>query len=261
MENYKILFLDIDGTILKPDDTIEDSTKTAILEMKKQNIEVVLATGRPLHEISELAEELQVTSFIGYNGALGIYEGETIFAEPMQPEDVRYILDVAAANGHEVVCYTDAKNYLTNPESQSVKVFLKQFHLRQNAVITEDAIDKILGVTIITAGKNGDSFYNFTNDIHFSQVNVEGMQHCFDVIRDNVNKGIGVEFLLKKLGIKREESIAFGDGMNDREMLSSAGEGFAMGNAHPDLFQYAKHKTTAVTDSGIYNGLKSLGLL
>ncbi|GAE44685.1 HAD family hydrolase [Mesobacillus boroniphilus] len=87
------------------------------------------------------------------------------------------------------------------------------------------------------------------------------MQHCYDVIRDHVNKGIGVEFLLKKLGIKREESIAFGDGMNDREMLKSAGEGFAMGNAHPDLFQYAKHKTTAVTNSGIFNGLKSLGLL
>ena len=51
MGHYKILFLDIDGTILRPDDTIEDSTKTAINEMKKQNIEVVLATGRPIHEI------------------------------------------------------------------------------------------------------------------------------------------------------------------------------------------------------------------
>ena len=261
MGHYKILFLDIDGTILRPDDTIEDSTKTAIIEMKRQEIEVVLATGRPLHEISELAEELQIASFIGYNGALGIYEGETIFAEPMQPEDVKYILDVAAAHGHEVVCYTHEKNYLTSLESESVQAFLKQFHLRQNAIFTEGVIEKILGMTVITAGKNGDSLYEFKNGIHFSQVNVEGMQHCHDVIRDHVNKGIGVEFLLKKLRIKREESIAFGDGMNDREMLESAGEGFAMGNAHPDLFQYAKHKTTAVTDSGIYNGLKSLGLL
>jgi len=261
MGQYKILFLDIDGTILRPDDTIEDSTKAAINEMKRQNIEVVLATGRPLHEISDLAEELQITSFIGYNGALGIYEGDTIFAEPMQPEDVKYILDVAAANGHEVVCYTHEKNYLTNLATQPVQAFLKQFHLRQNAIFTEDAIDKILGMTIITAGKKGDSLYEFKNGIHLSQVNVEGMQHCYDVIRDHVNKGIGVEFLINKLGIKREESIAFGDGMNDREMLKSAGEGFAMGNAHPDLFQYAKHKTTAVTNSGIYNGLKSLGLL
>ncbi|MGV2938929.1 HAD family hydrolase [Mesobacillus sp. LC4] len=261
MGHYKILFLDIDGTILRPDDTIEDSTKTAINNMKSQNIEVVLATGRPLHEISVLAKELQITSFIGYNGALGIYEGETIFAEPMHPDDVKYILDVAAANGHEVVSYSHEKNYLTNPESESVQAFLKQFHLRQNAVFTDNTIEKILGMTIITAGNNGESLYRFKNGIHLSQVNVEGMQHCYDVIRDRVNKGIGVEFLLKKLGIKREESIAFGDGMNDKEMLACAGEGFAMGNAHPDLIQYAKHKTTAVTNSGIYNGLKSLGLL
>ncbi|GAE44687.1 hydrolase [Mesobacillus boroniphilus JCM 21738] len=76
MGHYKILFLDIDGTILRPDDTIEDSTKTAINEMKRQNIEVVLATGRPLHEISDLAEELQITSFIGYNGALAFMKAK-----------------------------------------------------------------------------------------------------------------------------------------------------------------------------------------
>ena len=94
-----------------------------------------------------------------------------------------------------------------------------------------------------------------------SQVNVEGMQHCFDVIRDKVNKGVGCRILMEQTRNKRENSIAFGDGMNDKEMLSFAGEGFAMGNAHPDLFKHAKHRTTDVTDSGIYNGLKSLGLL
>lgn len=261
MPNYKILFLDIDGTILTPDDSIEDSTKVAINEMKKQDIEVVLATGRPIHEINELGQELQISSFIGYNGALGIYEGDTIFAEPMHTEDVKYILKVAKENNHEVVLYTDSKNYLTDLDSGLVKTFLQQFHLRQNDVFTEKVIEDILGMTIITTGDNGEELYHFNDGIHLSQVNVEGMQHCFDVIRDQVNKGVGIQFLLNKLGIERESSIAFGDGMNDKEMLSYAGEGFAMGNAHPDLFQHAKHRTTDVTDSGIYNGLKSLGLL
>lgn len=261
MTNYKILFLDIDGTILTPDDTIEDSTKTAISEMKKQDIEVVLATGRPIHEIKELGQELNISSYIGYNGALGIFEGETIFAEPMPVEDVKYILEVAKENNHEVVLYTDSKNYLTDLDSDLVKTFLEQFHLRQNDTFTEKVIDDILGITIITKEEDGEALYQFKDGIHLSQVNVEGMQHCFDVIRDKVNKGAGIQFLLNKLGIERESSIAFGDGMNDKEMLSFAGEGFAMGNAHPDLFQYAKHRTTDVNDSGIYNGLKSLGLL
>lgn len=261
MHNYKILFLDIDGTILRPDDTIEESTKSAIAEMKEQHIEVVLATGRPIHEISKIADELKITSFIGYNGALGIYEGETIFAESMHASEVQYILDVAKEHGHEVVLYTSEKNYLTDLDSDLVKVFLKQFHLRKNDIFTEQVINDILGMTIITKGRLGHELYVFDEGIHLSQVNIEGMEHCFDVIRDRVNKGVGVEFLLKRLGIERESSIAFGDGMNDKEMLSAVGDGFAMGNAHPDLFQHAKHKTTEVTDSGIYNGLKSLGLL
>jgi Cof subfamily protein (haloacid dehalogenase superfamily) len=261
MRDYKILFLDIDGTILTPDDRIEESTKFAINEMKKQDIEVVLATGRPIHEIKELGQELQISSYIGYNGALGIYEGETIFAERMQAEDVKYILDIAKENKHEVVLYSDSKNYLTNLDSDIVKTFLRQFHLRQNDIFTNDVIEDILGMTIITTGTNGESLYQFNDSIHLSQVNIDGMQHCYDVIRDQVNKGIGIQFLLNKLGIDRESSIAFGDGMNDKEMLSFAGEGFAMGNAHPELFQHAKHKTTDVTDSGIYNGLKHLGLL
>ncbi|RSD24419.1 Cof-type HAD-IIB family hydrolase [Mesobacillus subterraneus] len=261
MKEYNILFLDIDGTILKPDDTIENSTKAAIAEMKRQEIEVVLATGRPIHEIADLGEEPQISSFIGYNGALGIYEGETIFAEAMNAEDVRYILDVAKQNGDEVVLYTNNKNYLTDLESELVKSFLHQFHLTQNAIFTEKVINDILGLTIITTGKLGHERYQFSSGIHLSQVNVEGMQHCFDVIRDRVNKGVGVELLLKKLGIERESSIAFGDGMNDKEMLAYVGVGFAMGNAHPELFQHASHKTTSVMDSGIYNGLKSLGLI
>lgn len=79
MTNYKILFLDIDGTLLRPDDTIEDSSKKAIAEVKKKGIEVFLATGRPLHEISHIAEELNIESFIGYNGAYAIHKGEDIF--------------------------------------------------------------------------------------------------------------------------------------------------------------------------------------
>ncbi len=261
MPNYKILFLDIDGTILKPDDTIDDSTKVAISEMKKQDIEVVLATGRPIHEIAGIGDELQISSFIGYNGALGIYEGKRVFADPMETDHVRYILDVAKENNHEVVLYTDSKNYLTDLDSDEVKAFLRHFHLQKNAVFTDKVIEDILGMTIITTDKTGPGLYQFSDGIHLSQVNIEGMQHCFDVIRDKVNKGIGVQFLLNKLGIEPESSIAFGDGMNDKEMLLYVGEGFAMGNAHPELFQHAKHKTTDVSNSGIYNGLKSLGLV
>lgn len=262
MTDYKILFLDIDGTILRPDDTIEDTTKKAVAEVKKKGIDVFLATGRPLHEISHIAEELNITSYIGYNGAYAIHQNQDIFRSPMNRKTVDSFVDIARNNGHELVLYTHAENIFSDLESPVVKDFISSFHLQKNNAYSKDVIDKILGITLINLSENEPALYEKADSsIHLSQVNVDGLRHCYDVIRDNVNKGIAVQHILELLHIPKETSIAFGDGMNDKEMLSVVGEGFAMGNGHPDLFQYAKYKTTKVTNSGIYNGLKSLGLV
>ena len=90
MTNYKILFLDIDGTILTPDDTIQESTKQAVTQLQQKGLEVFLATGRPLHEIANIGEELNINSFIGYNGAFAIYKGEAIFREAMNEDTVKH---------------------------------------------------------------------------------------------------------------------------------------------------------------------------
>lgn len=262
MTNYKILFLDIDGTLLRPDDTIEDSSKKAIAEVKKKGIEVFLATGRPLHEISHIAEELNIESFIGYNGAYAIHKGEDIFRAPMLSSTVQKYVDIAKNNEHELVLYTHEENIFSDLESPIVKEFISAFHLHKNNSYSLDVIDKILGITLINLSENEPALYEKEDpSIHLSQVNVDGLRHCYDVIRDNVNKGIAVQHILELLSLPTEAAIAFGDGMNDKEMLELVGEGFAMGNGHPDLFQYAKYKTTKVTNSGIYNGLKSLGLV
>lgn len=262
MTNYKILFLDIDGTILKPDDTIEESTKHAVAEVKKKGIEVFLATGRPLHEIEHIANELNIESFIGYNGAYAIHKGMDIFREPMSAKTVESFVQIAKSNGHELVLYTHEKNIFSDLNSEVVKGFLHAFHLHKNESYSKEYIDLILGITLINLSENEPILYEEDDkSIHLSQVNVDGLRHCYDVIRDNVNKGIAVQHILKMLDIPKESSVAFGDGMNDKEMLSVVGEGFAMGNGHPDLFQYAKHTTTKVTNSGIYNGLKSIGIV
>ncbi len=70
-----------------------------------------------------------------------------------------------------------------------------------------------------------------------------------------------MEKVLAVLGIPKEQAIAFGDGMNDKEMLQTVGESFVMANGDPNLFPYAKHRTTTVDNSGIYYGLKKLGII
>ncbi|HWO96646.1 MAG TPA: HAD family hydrolase [Bacillus sp. (in: firmicutes)] len=261
MTDYKILFLDIDGTILRPDDTIEDSTKKAVAEVQQKDVEVFLATGRPLHEIADIGKELNIHSFIGYNGAYAIYQGTDVLKEPMDAHIVERFVNIARQRGHEAVMYTHDKNAFTTLDAPIMQEFMEKFHLQKNELFTPSILNDVLGMTLVNLSENEPALYEQEHTIHLSQVNVEGFRHSYDVIRDTVNKGLAVQIILKHLGISKEKAIAFGDGMNDKEMLQAVGEGFAMGNAHPDLFAYAKHQTTAVTDSGIYNGLKSLGLV
>lgn len=261
MSQYKVLFLDIDGTIITPDDKIEDSNIKAVSKVQELGIEVFLATGRPIHEILDIAKTLKVNSFIGYNGAYGIYKGDDLYQDCMPSGLVENYLKIAHESNHEMVLYTNNHNAFTSLESTIVKKFITKFHLNKNELYCESDLNNILGITLINVNKNEAQHYLDEKGIHLTQVNVEGMKHCFDVIRDHVNKGFGVNCVLKHLGIEKEAAIAFGDGLNDKEMLMNVGESFAMGNAHPDLFSLAKHKTTDVSHSGILNGLRKLGLL
>jgi Cof subfamily protein (haloacid dehalogenase superfamily) len=261
MSEYKVLFLDIDGTIIKPDDSIDETTVKSIRQVQQKGIEVFLATGRPLHEIRDLADELKVNSLIGYNGAFAIYQGKDLFQEPMKKESVKQFIDIAKKNQHELVLYTKNGNIFTDLEADCVKEFIVKFHLHKNEPYSPSNDYEILGMTLINLEPTDTVLYKIDDQIHLSQVNLDGMRHCYDVIRDKVNKGIAVQFVLEHLGISKENAIAFGDGLNDKEMLMSVGEGFAMGNGHPELFQYAKHKTTTVSNAGIYNGLKTLGII
>ncbi|MEH7235104.1 HAD family hydrolase [Bacillus sp. JJ1562] len=261
MPDIKIVFLDIDGTILRPDDTIEPSTKNAVAQLKEKGIEVFLATGRPLHEITDIGDDLTITSYIAYNGAFAIHRGETLFNEPLPPSLVDSLLKTTQENNFDIVLYSQNKNIFTSMESEIVKDFIKTFHLRKNALYKETQKDEILGSTIITTQEHAEKKFEHINEIHLSSVNVEGMKNCRDVIREKVNKGVAVKSVLAVLQLSPEQAAAFGDGMNDKEMLSSVGHGFAMGNANPDLFSYAKYKTTDVENSGVFNGLKSIGLV
>ncbi|GER66583.1 phosphatase [Weizmannia acidilactici] len=261
MAQYQALFLDIDGTILTPDDTVQPSTKQAVAEVQKQGVEVFLATGRPIHEISWLADELNIQSMIGYNGALAVHRGKNLFKTVMDSSMVDEFIEIAAKHSHEAILYTDRQNFITSFDSPVLDSFLKKLHLRQNVLYTPEVHDQILGITFVNIHGDEASLYETYPGLHLSQVNLEGFGHCYDVILDTVNKGIAVTNALGLLGIPKENAIAFGDGMNDKEMLLAAGESFAMGNSDPELFPYAKRRTASVTDSGIYNGLKTLGLV
>lgn len=258
---YRIAFFDIDGTILRPDNTYEESTKTAIHALQNQDIHVVLATGRPLHELDELAAALQVTSFIGYNGSYASFQQEKIIHEPMQLNITKKLLKAARDHNDELLFYTSSTNHFSTLDSKYAKQFMDTFQLRKNGLIEENMLDQVLSVSIVHVTGSSPAHFEVDPSLRLAPVNTEGIENSYDVILSQVNKGAAVKQMLERLNIPTEAAIAFGDGMNDKEMLETVGTGFAMGNAHPDLKKAAKFETTSVENNGIYNGLKQIGLV
>ena len=258
--DYKIVFLDIDGTILKEDHTYTSKTKDAIQQLQEQGIEVFFATGRPLHELTDLAESLNIHSAIGYNGGFAIYKDEVIVNEPIRPNIVDEVLRIRKELEHEIVMYSRGKNYLSSTLSSSIEKFVNLLQCKKNTLLLEE-IDDIYGITVLDVKPDEQQAYSHLDNIRVSPVSIYGIDHAIDLINVNGNKGTAIQKVLQTLNIPKEQAIAFGDGVNDIEMLQSVGESFAMGNANPIVFKYAKHKTTTVDESGVYHGLKSLGLV
>lgn len=258
---YKILFLDIDGTILKPDHTYHPKTKEAIMQVQAKGIQVFLATGRPIHELGKLAEDLNIDAFIGYNGSLAQYQNKNIVDVPMNQDLITKYLEIAKKHGHDILFHTSENNFVLDPESSRIKDFQKMFQLINIQSIYEGMTKYVLGATLLDVKSDEVSLYEIDDDIHLSPVNIVGAEECYDVIRKTVNKGEAVKAILEHLGIDKEDAIAFGDGMNDKEMFEMVGASFAMGNADPELLPFSKYQTKTVSEAGVYHGLKELGLV
>lgn len=256
----QIAFFDIDGTILMPDHTYQKSTVEAFKTLRSKGIEVALATGRPIHEIEDLIKELEVSIVIGYNGTLALKDGEILFKRPFNDELTHYFIEKYEEMDCQFAIYSHGKSVFSHLAHNKVEEFRSIFQMQYNEEWSDgDEVD-IYGATYIDAPENIREIVTH-DDVRIAPVNIEGLHNCYDFILHKENKGIAVKEVCRLLSINIKDAIAFGDGLNDAEMLEAVGVGVAMGNATDDLLPFADMQTTSVHEDGIYEGLKKLQLI
>ena len=272
----KIVFFDIDGTLTSKGDYIPETTIQAIKELKKNNIKTVIATGRPPLLITDIANELNIDSYISMNGQYVVYEGKVIESNPLTIEDVDQI--VAFANKREdglILCIEDEliinSRISLHPKSLYLKMVKKLaafIPMRLEMLIREAAMRQkikksdyknkdvyMLNLNVDQKNEN-DYLENFVQ-LDFTRANEENM----DVINRGVSKAKGIEKLLDHLKIDAKDTIAFGDGLNDLEMIQFVGTGIAMENGFEELKESADLVTDSVFNDGIMKALKKLKLI
>ncbi|WP_349826608.1 HAD hydrolase family protein [Brevibacterium litoralis] len=273
--DHRVVFLDVDGTILDEDGNIPASTTRAIRHARASGHRVFLATGRVPREIFP---ELAALGFDGAVTGAGAYArvgARTVFARAMTRPQLREMVDVFVA--------ADLMYNLQGPDfTHPTPAHQEEMARRYTALGRADAQSLAFGDTVrpLDPGVLPDTpvskaVFTGTRDDAYDRV-VAGLGPDFEVITGTlpglgtrggevslagVDKSAGVRAVLADLGVPVERAVAIGDNNNDLQMLRYVGTGVAMGNGTPEAKEAADLVTDPVDADGVAHAFERLGLV
>lgn len=259
-EMIKIVFMDIDGTLLSEvDRTLSPRTERSIQELLRRGIQVVLVTGRP-YNLCEEFRRLGIDTIISANGAL-IKSGEQVIHKSvLSPDMVRTFSEFAQENGHGISYFTETFEMNGDFETD-VRI---TDALRDTLGIMEypgriNSLDSEIYCLCLYADQAEAEIYHR----QFPSLNfVRFHEYVSNVLEENmVSKSSAAEKVLTFLNISREEAMAFGDGENDIDLLEYVGLGVAMGNGGERIKLSADYITRKASEDGIMHALKAFKLI
>ncbi|ARK31825.1 Cof-type HAD-IIB family hydrolase [Halalkalibacter krulwichiae] len=254
----KIVFFDIDGTLYDEDKKLPSATKQAISQLREKGHYVAIATGRAPFLFADLREELQIDTYVCFNGSYVVVDNKVLSKNVLDQKALEKLTEFSAEKEHPLVYMgTDdmKSNIEEHPHIEESMGTLKCYQPGHDANyhIDRDIIQTLLFCTDKEEKEYVERFPEF-DFVRWHTLSV-------DVLPANGSKAVGVEKVIEHLGFNKEDVYAFGDGLNDIEMLKAVENSVAMGNGHDEVKSAAKHVTKHVSEDGIYHGLKMVGLL
>ena len=261
----KIIFFDVDGTLIdygRGMKDILDSTKEAIKRIKSQGNLAVLATGRPK---SFLTKEILALNFNGYitsNGAYIELEGEEIYNREIDQDTIRSIMDTFNKYEIEFIFEGQKLSYFSSFDSIYMRKLLKGFAIPKKYITSEWKLEEVSTNKFVAVLDTEHKLIKAKEALgeKFAFMNHPG-QVSYDLYFKDCTKADGINRLISYLSIPIDNTYAFGDGINDIEMLQTVKYGIAMGNANERLKKVADLVTNDVVSHGIYNALKKLEVI
>ena len=255
---YKLVALDLDGTLLTTDKKITDRTKQVIRHLAAQGVIIALASGRNMSGIRSVIDELSLKSesiyVIACNGAQVWCESTQHFIanHSLSADDVSFIRQWGRLSG--MACYAQHAGELVVEENQHIPLNARQFsrldiHVTTDSLLLNMPVAKMMFIDEVLSI---DAFVQQTPEDIINRYHcVRSEPHYYEVMAMGVNKGEACRTLATYLGISSADILALGNEMNDCEMLRYAGKGIAMGNAAEQVQQCADDITASNDDEGV----------
>ncbi|OAN16935.1 hydrolase [Photobacterium jeanii] len=234
---YKIVASDLDGTLLTPDHKLAPFTQTVLNRLHQQGRHFVFATGRHHVDVAGMREQLGIPAYmITSNGArVHNCQGEAIYQQDVSPEVITGVIAMAKHDPElKIHLYQDDK-WLLNAEDEKLRDFHDEFTYELFDV-NNPPLTGIAKVFFTRDDQDHDKLVAWEDKFNAEfgdKANIAfSTPWCLEVMDANVSKGHALEAVAKEKGFDLHDCIAFGDGMNDVEMLTMAGKGLVMGTAH-----------------------------
>ncbi|OKZ74165.1 MAG: hypothetical protein BHW00_05450 [Clostridium sp. 26_22] len=285
---YKLVAIDLDGTMLNSYGMVTENTKQVIKNTINKGTEVIIASGRPIDSIKTIAKEIGTENyFIAGNGALiyDIKKDEIIYEKFMNKQKVLEIIKICEENSIAYNIYTEktiiAKGLKYNVLYYYKENLKKEENKKTNITIVEDVYEyiknleneKFLKITVCDETK---SVFNsiirklrtvedidVLDVLHMSRKMIkQGTEdvpieyYYTEISLKDVDKWKAIEYLANKMNISKDEIIAIGDNINDKEMIENAKVGIAMGQSTPVITEIADFVTLNNNEDGVAKALE-----
>ncbi len=280
---YKIVFIDLDGTLLNSKGEITERTKDVILKAQAKGVITVLNSGRVSTSTIEFARQIGLNGYvISGNGSIitDLNTNEDIYVNCMDKKDVLKVIDICEENSIYYNLYTNREIFTKNilysvlfyyyenkklPNERKIKInvtpnvkktvldelnapICKITICNEHKSIFNSIIRKLKGINNVNVL---DVSYASRKNISTGTKNVEIKYYYTEVSKKGVDKWFAIEYLINKLNILPEEVIAIGDNANDIMMIQNAGLGVVMGNAADMYKSHADFVTLDNNNEGV----------
>lgn len=260
--DIKLIATDIDGTLLpEGTDRLNPEIFDVVLKLKKQGTVFVGASGRQYHSMAHLFEPVKNDMiFIAENGAYVNCRGKDILECTIEREHVaRLVRQLRNVPGGCITLNARDGFYVEHKDPKFLDLILNGYHNIVHQVEDVLAVDtEVIKVSLYMEKgieREAQGFVSQWKDILNCAI---AGDIWLDFMRRGVNKGNALRSIQKALSITPEETMAFGDNLNDMEMLSCAGQSYAVGNARAEVKAAAKYVTDTNVNDGVLKVLRTL---
>lgn len=252
LKNNKLIILDLDGTLLKNDKTVSEENIKALIHFKEKGNKILFATARPPRDAYKyVPENLRDNPIICYNGACIIDKDKNVlYQNQIDRKSVMEFIKIAKNMRYSDLCLEindilysnfDTKDFFGKAKTNIVDLEKLEFEYAYKIIIcSKEKINKDLLEKIPRSIKG---------------IITDNGTLC-QAINSEVSKWTSIQYLIEKLNIKKNDTIAFGDDYNDIEMIKNCGIGVAMGNAEEDVKNVADFVTETNMNDGVAKFIK-----